>query len=43
MYSTNFTVVNTKFSLNLHYNGDNSYLLVDGKEIIIFFLLTRHS
>ena len=33
MYSTNFTVNNKKFCLSLHYNGDNSYLYVSGKEI----------
>ena len=33
MYSTNFTVNNKKFCLSLHYNGDNSYLFVKGKEI----------
>ena len=32
-YSTNFTVVNKKFCLSLHYNGDSSYLFVNGKEI----------
>ena len=36
MYSTNFTVNNEKFCLSLHYNGDNSYLFVNGKEIIKF-------
>ena len=36
MYSTNFTVDNKKFCLSLHYNGDNSYLFVNGKEIIKF-------
>ena len=36
MYSTNFTVANKKFCLRLHYNGDNSYLFVNGKEIIDF-------
>ena len=36
MYSTNFTVTNKKFCLSLHYNGDSSYLLVNGKEIINF-------
>ena len=36
MYSTNFTVANKKFSLSLHYNGDSSYLFVNGKEIINF-------
>ena len=33
MYSINFTKVNTKFCLSLHYNGGNSYLFVNGKEI----------
>ena len=33
MYSPNFTVDNKRFCLSLHYNGDNSYLLVNGKEI----------
>ena len=36
MYSTTFTVDSKGFSLNLHYNGDNSYLFVNGKEIIKF-------
>ena len=35
-YSTNFTVDNKTFCLSLHYNGDNSYLFVNGKEIINF-------
>ena len=33
VYSINFTEVNTKFCLSLHYNGENSYLFVNGKEI----------
>ena len=33
MYSINFTKNNTKFCLSLHYNGSNSYLFVNGKEI----------
>ena len=32
MYSTN----NKNFCLSLHYNADNSYLFVNGKEIINF-------
>ena len=36
MYSTNFTVHNKRFYLSLHYNGNNSYLFVNGKEIINF-------
>ena len=33
MYLTNFAVDNKRFCLSLHYNGDNSYLFVNGKEI----------
>ena len=33
MYSINFTEHNKKFCLSLHYNGTNSYLFVNGKEI----------
>ena len=32
-YSINFTKVNTKFCLSLHYNGANSYLFVNDTEI----------
>ena len=32
-FSINFTKSNTKFCLSLHYNADNSYLFVNGKEI----------
>ena len=35
-FSINFTKKNTKCCLSLHYNADNSYLLVNGKEIIKF-------
>ena len=35
-FNINFTKANTKFSLSLHYNSDNSYLFVDGKEISKF-------
>ena len=34
MYSINFTVTKKKFCLSLHYNGTNSYLFVNGMEII---------
>ena len=34
-YSINFTVTK-KFCLSLHYNGANSYLLVNGTEVIKF-------
>ena len=33
MYKINFTEKNRKFSLNLHYNGANSYFFVNGTEI----------
>ena len=33
MYSPNFTVDNNTFCLSLHYNSDNSYLFVNGKEV----------
>ena len=36
MYSINFTVAKKKFCLSLHYNGTNSYLFVNGMEIIKF-------
>ena len=31
MYSPNFTVENKTFCSSLHYNGDDSYLFVNGK------------
>ena len=36
MYSQNFTQPSTKFVLSLHYNGDNIYLLVNGKQKLKF-------
>ena len=36
MYSINFTENNKKFCLSLHYNEANSYLFVNGTEIIRF-------
>ena len=35
-FSINFTKSNTKFCLSWHYNADNSYLFVNGKEIFKF-------
>ena len=35
-YSINFTKSNTKFCWSLHYNGADSYLFVNGTEIIKF-------
>ena len=34
MYLINFTVSKKKFCLSLHYDGANSYLFVNGTEII---------
>ena len=36
MYSINFTVTRKKFCLIFHYNGPNSYLFINGTEIIKF-------
>ena len=36
MYSINFSVIKKKFCLNLHYNGGNSYLFVNGTKIYKF-------
>ena len=36
MYPVTFTENNKKYCLSLHYNGANSYLFVNGKEIIKF-------
>ena len=36
MYSINFTVTRKKICLSLHYNRANSYLFVNGTEIIKF-------
>ena len=36
MYSINFTVIKKKFCLSLHYNGVNSYLFINGTEIVKF-------
>ena len=36
MYSQNFTQPSTKFVLSLYYNGDNSYLFVNGKQELKF-------
>ena len=34
MYSPNFTVSNKTSRLSLHYNGDNRYLFVNGKQVV---------
>ena len=36
VYSQNFTQPNKNFVLSLHYNGDNSYLFVNGKQELKF-------
>ena len=36
MYSPNFTVANKTFCLSLYYDGDDSYLFVNAKEVIKF-------
>ena len=36
MYSISFTATKTTFCLSLHYNRANSYLFVNGTEIIEF-------
>ena len=35
-FSINFSKANTKFCSSLHYNGDNSYFFVNGKEVFKF-------
>ena len=36
MYSINFTVTKNEFCSSLHYNGANSYLIVNGEKIMKF-------
>ena len=36
MYAITFALKKNKFCLSLHYNGANSYLFVNGREITIF-------
>ena len=36
MYSPNFSVENKIFVLSLHYNGDSSYLFVNGQKVAQF-------
>ena len=42
-FSINFRKVKTKFCLSLHYNHDNSYLIVSGKEICKFKFANKNS
>ena len=35
-YSINFTITKKNFCLSLHYSGANSYLFVNGTEIVKF-------
>ena len=41
-FCINFSKANTGFFLSLHYNGDNSYLFVNGKEIYKFKANTKN-
>ena len=41
-YSQNFTQPSKKFVLSLHYNGDDSYLLVNGKQELKLKCKTEH-
>ena len=36
MYSPNFSAENKIFVLSLHYNGDNSYLLLNSRKVTQF-------
>ena len=36
LFSINFSRSSTKFCVSLHYNGDNSYLFVNGKQVYNF-------
>ena len=36
MYSPNFSAENKAFCLSLHYDGDDNYLFVNGKEVTKF-------
>ena len=36
MYSINFTATRKKLCLSLHYNGDNSYLFINGTGVFKF-------
>ena len=36
IHTPNFTVYGKKVRLGLHYNGDNSYLFVNGRQIVKF-------
>ena len=42
IYSQNFTAANKKFVLSLHYNGDDSYLFVNGKRELMIKLLKKY-
>ena len=42
VYSQNFSQASKKFVLSLHYNGDDSYLFVNGKQELKFKDKTEH-
>ena len=42
VYSQNFTQQSKKFVLNLHYNGDDSYFFINGKQELKIKCKTEH-
>ena len=42
VYSQNFSQASKKFVLSLHYNGDDSYLFVNGKQELKFKCKTEN-
>ena len=42
VYSQNFSQASKKFVLSLHYNGDDNYLFVNGKQELKFKSKTKH-
>ena len=38
MYSINFTVTEKRFCLSLYYNGESSYLFINGKKIKVYIV-----
>ena len=41
MYYRNFTYLGKKFMLSLHYNGEDSYLFVNGRQELKFKIKTN--
>ena len=40
-FSSDFSKVSRKFCLSLHFNGDNSYLFANRKEIMLLLLMKK--